>query len=394
MKSRNDKNPQRFTARQLEFIESQVRGRLGRFRKAGDTPLCEAAREVSSDLMIQTLPRPLLYFEFTGGQVDEIFRGRENGRNYQFIEYLKALDCPAGTRFLADFGDNIAWDYRPLQELGIPIFSKSRPCNPESNVILWTHDNYRMRREEGIRGDYSPCSWEEKRPEFIWRGAANASVRMADGYHFGVERLFNAMQDKSASGSDEALIGETFGSRDFKEIMNDHSYRFRLVHDYGEVLDVRFVRDKRENWVEYQDFLEANGYRFGDRIDGVDIARNKYLLVLGGGDAGSQIHWALSSLSVILMPPIVFYSTTTLGLKAWEHYVPVAPDLSDLEEKIEWCIANDDNCREIAENAKTYVSQFEPAIEDEINQRVLDHYCYAVQGGFLKRSLDFLLGRG
>ncbi len=40
-------------------------------------------------------------------------------------------------------------------------------------------------------------------------------------------------------------------------------------------------------------------------------------------------------------------------LKAWEHYVPVAADLSDLVERYEWVQANDDAAREIAQNART-----------------------------------------
>ena len=37
-------------------------------------------------------------------------------------------------------------------------------------------------------------------------------------------------------------------------------------------------------------------------------------------------------------------------LHAWEHYVPVAADLSDLDERIAWCLENNAFCRWIAEN--------------------------------------------
>lgn len=41
-------------------------------------------------------------------------------------------------------------------------------------------------------------------------------------------------------------------------------------------------------------------------------------------------------------------------LEAWKDYVPVAADLSDLAEKIEWCKNNDAECKIIAENAKKF----------------------------------------
>lgn len=37
-------------------------------------------------------------------------------------------------------------------------------------------------------------------------------------------------------------------------------------------------------------------------------------------------------------------------MRAWEHYVPVAPDLSDLRERIDWCHAHESACEWIASN--------------------------------------------
>ena len=44
-------------------------------------------------------------------------------------------------------------------------------------------------------------------------------------------------------------------------------------------------------------------------------------------------------------------------LKAWEHYVPVKWDLSDLEERIRWCQAHDEEAKQIAENARSLAEQ-------------------------------------
>ena len=45
-------------------------------------------------------------------------------------------------------------------------------------------------------------------------------------------------------------------------------------------------------------------------------------------------------------------------LKPYVDHVPVKSDLSDLEDQIRWCRANDDKCREIGENAKKFYEQY------------------------------------
>lgn len=39
-------------------------------------------------------------------------------------------------------------------------------------------------------------------------------------------------------------------------------------------------------------------------------------------------------------------------IRAWEHYVPIKKDLSDLEEKVIWAIENDSEAKAISENAR------------------------------------------
>ena len=392
MQVRKTRNPVKFSRKQKQFINWQVNERLGRFSRPGKQTLSAIVGNLSIETIKAADSRPLLCFEIDGGETATVFERRENPRNYGFIDMLLELDVGPRTRFLADFQDNIAKDYKPFQELGVPVFSKSRPVTPDSCVILWTHKNYRKAREEGIRDVIEPIEWSKKIPELIWRGTANGSVLLANDSYMAAVRLYRGFQNNGPA-CDVMQIHKTYGDRSFKDIVNENCYRFRLVHDFADRLNVRLTWDNRPEWKDYQSFLETSGYRFGERIPVQDLVGYRYLLVMGGGDAGSQIHWALSSRSLILMPPIVFYSTTTLGLKAWEHFVPVAGDLSDLEAKLDWCRSNDDDCRRIAENARVYVSQFEPHIEDEINQQVVNFYCYAVEKGILRRSFEALMGK-
>ena len=41
-------------------------------------------------------------------------------------------------------------------------------------------------------------------------------------------------------------------------------------------------------------------------------------------------------------------------IKPWEHFIPIKRDFSDLNEIIDWCLAHDDEARQIAENGRAY----------------------------------------
>jgi hypothetical protein len=43
-------------------------------------------------------------------------------------------------------------------------------------------------------------------------------------------------------------------------------------------------------------------------------------------------------------------------LRPWEHYVPVKNDLSDFEERVEWCLNNDQAAQDIAANALKFTN--------------------------------------
>ena len=81
----------------------------------------------------------------------------------------------------------------------------------------------------------------------------------------------------------------------------------------------------------------------------------KYILSIDGWtNQWNGIAWRLYSGSVLLKTKSVWEQWFYKDLKEWVHYVPVKNDFSDLNEQIEWCINNDDKCKEIAENARKF----------------------------------------
>ena len=68
-------------------------------------------------------------------------------------------------------------------------------------------------------------------------------------------------------------------------------------------------------------------------------------------------------------------------LQPYHDHVPVKADLSDLEEKIAWCRAHDDECRQIGENAKRFYEKY-------VGRRALLDYVEMVCNQMAKRHLD------
>lgn len=90
-----------------------------------------------------------------------------------------------------------------------------------------------------------------------------------------------------------------------------------------------------------------------------DMLRYRYIISVEGNDVATNLKWALTSNSVVLMPPptresIILEST----LHPWIHYVPLLHDLSDLQEKIAFCDINPLTCQNISLAATKFMLPF------------------------------------
>ncbi|RAH98892.1 hypothetical protein DLJ53_24995 [Acuticoccus sediminis] len=103
---------------------------------------------------------------------------------------------------------------------------------------------------------------------------------------------------------------------------------------------------------------------------------SRYLLSLEGHDVASGLKWMLASNSVVLMPrPRCESWACERHLEPFVHYVPVRPDLSDLEEAFAWCLDNDAACRRISANARAFMAPFlDAGAERALTEAVLEAY--------------------
>jgi hypothetical protein len=86
----------------------------------------------------------------------------------------------------------------------------------------------------------------------------------------------------------------------------------------------------------------------------------KYAINVDGHVAAFRLSFLLASDCVVLQvasPKDYTLWYTSKMLKPWEHYVPVKADLSDLEEQIRWCRANDDKCKAISQKASKFAKE-------------------------------------
>ena len=147
--------------------------------------------------------------------------------------------------------------------------------------------------------------------------------------------------------------------------------------------DVKLIK-----WGNWENEKNVPEYHFGERV-GIDKhIEYKYILIIDGNMIASNHQWVFGSgcVPIMITHPDNNYWFKKF-LKEMYHYVPVKYDLSDLEEKINWLINNDDKAHQIAKNALHFSNTvFTPTfqkmyIEDEIdkivtlcNENLLDLY--------------------
>lgn len=108
----------------------------------------------------------------------------------------------------------------------------------------------------------------------------------------------------------------------------------------------------------------------------VEQLQYKFLIAIEGNDVASNLKWAMSSNSLVMMAKPKYETWFMEGrLQEGFHYVLLKNDYSDLEEKVKYYLNNIDDAKKIIGNANEYVQQFKnKKFEDIISYLVLEKY--------------------
>jgi len=125
---------------------------------------------------------------------------------------------------------------------------------------------------------------------------------------------------------------------------------------------------------------------YGSRMNYAELLQYKALIMLEGNDISSGFKWALYSNSVVLAQTSLYTSWAMEELlEEWVHYIPLADDLSDVEEKMQWVLDHDEEAQKIAHAGTLWISDLiyhpdagpdEEAIFDNILRRYKQHFVY------------------
>lgn len=181
--------------------------------------------------------------------------------------------------------------------------------------------------------------FEDKKNQAVWRGATNG-FRKIDSNQFVIKNR----------RSNRFLIVEKY--------LNSNSADVGLSKINRDTLLFRYKLALKENMTIQQ------------------MRQYKYIISLEGNDKDSGLNWKLKSNSVVLMcKPIINSWLMEEKLQPNVHYIQIKDDLSDLEEKIDWCNNHSNICHDIIYNANQYMTQFDDLYtENLIESEVLTNF--------------------
>ncbi len=216
------------------------------------------------------------------------------------------------------------------------VFNKKK-THP-SNIVLIpdfhfldTHGYSELKKNVDSAVEKYP--WEKKKSSAIWRG--------------------------SPTGADykEIDIVTTLDSSNRITHKDVPRIKFALLAKEIPIIDAGFPfysNDFFGGFSNLQPFLEKNGIlkNFISREEQISY---EYLIDVDGNvNSWDGFFWKLYSNSVVFKIMSEWEQWFYDRIKPWFHYIPVRNDMADLEERIEWALANEEKCKEIAINGRDF----------------------------------------
>jgi len=104
--------------------------------------------------------------------------------------------------------------------------------------------------------------------------------------------------------------------------------------------------------------IDKGSLQLVNKLSPEQQSKYKYIINIDGHSSAYRLSLELSMGSVVLLVDSDYFLWYRKRLKEYVHYIPVKRDLSDLTEKIEWCLEHDKECQEIAQNALQFYHKY------------------------------------
>lgn len=277
----------------------------------------------------------------TGAELDELLnRHRFVNRKKHVPVAAEILRYGAGFDFLVDMQDRRARNVLTEDQTCLPVFAFNRIAGQGAQV-LWPLPIYHDLGSDPFLGNVDPgaVAWGDKKEVMVWRGITGGRASGDKGPTSEGTRLTPLLKKLRAGRVSEAHV----------EAQLQRFPRYRAV--------ARARGDARFDF----GFVDGDGYTIADtpfhadleapRLGRREMQGYKYIAVLRGLDVGSSFFWSLNSGSVVFSMETPFETFGSCHFEPWEHYIPFAEDLSDLDERFDWAQAHDGACCDMARAA-------------------------------------------
>lgn len=179
-------------------------------------------------------------------------------------------------------------------------------------------------------------------------------------------------EDRTFYSKNNKLIfrGATNGSVGFPPTPYLHTIRHQIIStnfNKYDGIDVGFSNLSPHH-------IEKDKVYVKDKMKECDIWKNKFILCIGGNDRSSMFPRVLAFSNCCPLHPYPFDFTDYIfgmGLEPYVHFVPVKSDGSDLKKQFDWCLANLDKCKNIADNGSKYMEFYS---DYEIYKKIIKRY--------------------
>jgi hypothetical protein len=248
------------------------------------------------------------------------------------------------------------------KNLNYPLISHSRKIGYDE-IILWpltiTKNTFIHYDLNYYKNERDNIIWNNKRNKFIFKGMNSGNPFSCVKYQWNYERcsrvdLLLEYLKLPQELQEKGEITFDYIYPNMSELMSIVDNDEKIFEKFGKIL----LPGKNIDDLRKEIKLVLNNVKPRQKLN--YLFDYKYIICPEGFDVSSGLNWVLCSNSLAIVPPFHYENTIINSdyLKPYIHYVPIEENFSNLREILEWCMMNDEKCKEIIKNANDYSNKF------------------------------------